>query len=120
MITQLVCMQGLVKLLLANMQGCSRRPSTNLRGLPGYGRRFPDKRYEARFLSRGQFSVGDLYGDLSHRLGRLATAVRTLRVGSQSVDMAPQVFEMMNLWESITILARLIATLGRRSEASGE
>ena len=87
-----------------------------LAGLPRYSRRFvEDDYYVSPFLYRGEVSIGDLYRDLSHRLTRLAAAIRNLRVEGPNVDLAPQVFDVLRLWETVSTLARLIATLGRRS-----
>jgi ABC-type histidine transport system ATPase subunit len=41
--------------------------------------------------------------------------VRVLEPRSEVQDLAAQVFQMMNLWESMMIIARVIAVLGRRS-----
>ena len=51
----------------------------------------------------------------AHRRCRLASAVRVLEPRNEVQDLAAQVFQMMNLWESMMIIARVIAVLGRRS-----
>lgn len=78
-----------------------------------------DEFYDLRFPYRGQIPVGELYRDLSHRLLRLANAIRQLNFGASAFDAAPQVFQILRQWELISTLSRLIATLGRRSTQLG-
>ena len=91
-----------------------------LAAIPRYRRGYADEEFEVSpYPYRGRLLVGDLYKDLSHRLRRLASAIRALKTSERSFDLAPQVFDMLRLWESISSLARLIATLGRRTAQSG-
>lgn len=92
-----------------------------LAGVNGQWRRFVDEDlYDLRFPYRGQIPIGELYRDLSHRLARLANAVRHLNVRGETFDVAPQVFHILRQWELISTLSRIIATLGRRSAQVGE
>jgi hypothetical protein len=91
-----------------------------LAAVPRYQRRYiDDDFYEPPFRYRGPVPIGELYRDLAHRLSRLASAVRMLNTSERNFDLAPQVFEILKLWESVSTLARLIATLGRRSPRGG-
>ena len=96
------------------------RSEFELAAVPWYWRRhIGDDFDEPPFLYRGRVPIGDLYRDLSYRLSRLASAIRALKTSENSFDLAPQVFEMLKLWESVSTLARLIATLGRRIPQAG-
>jgi hypothetical protein len=91
-----------------------------LAALPRYQRRYiDDDFYDRRFPYRGAMPIGELYADLAHRLSRLASSIKTLKTSERSFDLAPQVFEILKLWESVSTLSRLIATLGRRDPQVG-
>ena len=67
------------------------------------------------FVGQSRIAIAQLYAELANRAGRLASAVRVLEPRNEASDLAAQVFQMMNLWESMMIIARVIAVLGRRS-----
>ena len=85
-----------------------------------YRRYVDDEFYEMPYRFDEHLEIGLLYRDLAHRLRRLASTIRTLKTSESSFDLAPQVFQIFGLLESVTTLARLIATLGRRSIAGNE
>lgn len=89
----------------------------NIRRYPRY---IDDDFYWAPYRYGGQLIIGLLYRDLAHRLRRLASTIRTLKTSESGFDLAPQVFQIFGLLESVTTLARLIATLGRRDASSNE
>lgn len=78
-----------------------------------------DEFYSVRRPYTGQIPIDELYRDLSHRLIRLASAIRQIDLSVSAFDAAPQVFQILRQWELISTLSRLIATLGRRSTRVG-
>lgn len=82
-----------------------------------YRRYIDGEIHERSYRYDGHLDIGLLYRDLAHRLRRLASAIKTLKTSESSFDLAPQVFQIFDLLGSSIMLARLIATLGRRSNA---
>lgn len=70
----------------------------------------------ALFLDKRRVSLHQLYSELSHRTARLSLLISIFDPKLGPALIAPQVFQMMNLWDSMTILARAIAVMGRRRE----
>ena len=87
--------------------------------LPLQRRPYDDPLFEL-FLNTHRISMQQLYAELSQRAERLSVAVKSLNVKQTATVIAPQVFQIFALWESMTVLARVIAILGRRRfELSG-
>ena len=70
--------------------------------------------YFELFLDHGKISIKDLYRELAQRASRLSSAVKIFNPNKEPLDLAGSAFQMMQLWDSMTTLARVIATLGRR------
>ncbi len=68
----------------------------------------------ALFLNTPRVSMHQLYFELSQRTARLRTAIRVFNPNLEATDLAPQVFQMMSLLDSMIIIARVIAVIGRR------
>ena len=73
-----------------------------------------DEPFNELFLQGSNILIRDLYLELSQRAFRLSAAVRIFNPKNNAVDLAASVFQMMQLWETMAVLARVIATLGRR------
>lgn len=82
-------------------------------------RRYYDEPFSELFLNRNRISIRDLYLELSQRASRLSSATKVLNPNHPATDLAASIFQMMQLWESMAIIARVIATLGRRPKRRG-
>lgn len=89
-----------------------------LAALPIY-RRYYEEPVEELFLLRRKISIRDLYLELSQRCAQISAYVRILNPEKSSEDLASTIFQMMRLWESMSMLARAIATLSRRPLSRG-
>ena len=84
-----------------------------LAALPLQRRPYDDPLFDL-FTNTRRISMQQLYAELSQRAERLSVVVKSINVSQAATVVAPQVFQIFALWESMTILARVIAILGRR------
>lgn len=73
--------------------------------------------YDEEFMELfrgGRLSGAKLYVELAQRLAALASSVRAFEPRRQRRDLAPQIFRMMQEWERVDQLGRVIAVVNRR------